>query len=171
MIRKKDFKNSSNRAGFTLIELLVVVLIIGILSSAALPQYTRAIEKARAAEAKQMMADIYNAAKIAKVANRKTPTNFSELDVKFVGTNGSAATGGTLSTKNFTYWLYGVGEDTSSCGAREPAPVRAESSKGYRFMFCPGRLECEDVVTGKCKDLGFSRSKTSCIYGGNCFAE
>ena len=55
------------KKGFTLIELLVVVLIIGILSSVALPMYRRSVDKARAVEALQMGKAWGNAQRVYKL--------------------------------------------------------------------------------------------------------
>lgn len=59
--------------GFTLIELLVVVLIIGILSAIALPQYQFAVERSRAAEAAINVKALANACEMYYLANGDYP--------------------------------------------------------------------------------------------------
>ena len=71
------------KKGFTLIELLVVVLIIGILAAIALPQYQRAVGKARAAEALSVLYDIAEAENFFYMQNGELTDNADLLTVQF----------------------------------------------------------------------------------------
>ncbi len=78
----------NNKQAFTLIELLVVVLIIGILAAVALPQYQKAVEKSRAAQAITLLKSVFQAAKAYELANGNWPSSFEELslDIPWTGT-------------------------------------------------------------------------------------
>lgn len=66
--------------GFTLIELLVVVLIVGILSAVALPQYTAAVERSRASEGLTLLSAVAQAEERYRAQKDKWTTDFSKLD-------------------------------------------------------------------------------------------
>ena len=81
--------NISRLGGFTLIELLVVVLIIGILAAMALPQYFKAVERSRMAEAITIMDSIVKAQRRKFMQTNRYALNFEGLDVAPKGANGS----------------------------------------------------------------------------------
>ena len=92
------------KQGFTLIELLVVVLIIGILSAIALPQYFKAVEKARASEVLSLFGSIVGAQQMYYLTRDHYTSRFGLLGLDFTDENGNQVTGDATSftTKNFT---------------------------------------------------------------------
>lgn len=91
------------KKGFTLIEILAVVLIIGVLSAIAMPQYRKSIERTRVAEAKQMLPSIYDALQRYNVeAESAAPIpSFAKLDINLKGKATSSSN--KWSTANFDY--------------------------------------------------------------------
>ena len=92
------------RAGFTLIELLVVVLIIGILAAVAVPQYQKAVEKSRAAQALTLLKSVAQAAETYYMANGTEMTSFDELAIDIPWPTASTVIGMSQETRSNGQW-------------------------------------------------------------------
>ena len=99
-------KIRNTRRGFTLIELLVVVIIIAILAAIALPQYQKAVKKARATEIKTFIAsaekalDLYVLGNGYPSGNKSIPWEELSIDIRSYCTN--TPTG--VNTCNAKHW-------------------------------------------------------------------
>ena len=163
---KKQFgypaKRGSLSAGFTLIELLVVVLIIGILSSVALPQYTKTVKRARAAEAWTIGKTYFDAQDVYFLENGvfassledltiALPINEEKWDVALaaggylggeVGSSFLTITGkGAMENVNFRYYMPSPTRDIG-CGRY----MDCSTSDGH----CPIMVPCSnpDIASG-----------------------
>lgn len=143
-------------AGFTLIELLVVVLIIGILAAVAVPQYEKAVEKARAAEAFIVLKSIAEANRVYYLANGKYAVHLEDLDIKMPGADIVFQGDGRTKSK---YFMYGTNAHQSP-GLGSIALADRLPSEYYLFImpnedgiFCKGFNAKGDQT---CRDFGAS---------------
>ena len=82
------------KKGFTLVELLVVIVIIGALAAIAIPQYTRAIEQSRRAEAVVNLDNI-----------RKGAVRYYQLNGTYAGLNNETIDIDWPPSHYFSYWI------------------------------------------------------------------
>ena len=78
-IRSLSLSHIDDESGFTLVELIVVVMMIGILSSIAIPQFMTAADKAKQKEATGIVAALVKAATAYQTEYGGLPANAEEL--------------------------------------------------------------------------------------------
>lgn len=126
-------RSTGRLSGFTLIELLVVVLIIGILSAVALPQYKRAVTNARAAEAVTVGRSLVNAIKEAQLAN-PGPVTWDMLSVQ------------KPDSKDWTYEFWGGPVVSASY---KGATTKVQALRVLRVFTQAGLKEAKEYMEGK----------------------
>ncbi len=138
------------KQAFTLIELLVVVLIIGILSAIALPQYQKAVEKSYAGEAFVLAKAIHQAQEEYRMANGSYTHLFSDLSISIPQVSGQSNPcalnpvegGDTMYTKNFIMVLGSEGYLGDVIVVRNKGP-----NKCYGIGFIDGEIECGEIIS------------------------
>ncbi len=149
------------KKGFTLIELLVVVLIIGILSAVALPQYQVAVAKARFATMQPIVTALVQAQNIYHMENGIYSSSFSDLSIDPPGggtiSPDSSGDGEIITYKGFYCRLVNVNTDSVSVYCSGKGYYRVEigaNNEHKRYCVVATELTNADVLEKMCKSLG-----------------
>ena len=130
-----------NNKGFTLIELLVVVLIIGILAAIALPQYFKAVEKSRAAEANTMLGAINHAQAEYAMSTGVSGDSTTDFDALVINLSCTSVSGTKAVCPWFTYVL-SAGSVTAYRNTAEETETTSVGSDGYSLTLTYPSTRC-----------------------------
>ncbi|MBQ7907958.1 MAG: prepilin-type N-terminal cleavage/methylation domain-containing protein [Elusimicrobiaceae bacterium] len=145
-----------NKKGFSLMEMLTVVIIVGLLSSIALPQYRKIMEKGRFTKAQVMAKSLHDSCE--RLMEEYGVENYTDLPpmkqtitaLDVVGPD-VLPVGFTLlnmqriSGKGFGYYLVG------NCNVYIQ---KIEGNYKAKFLFTGEEFTCEDIDTDACNVYG-----------------
>ena len=123
-----------SKEGFTLIELLVVVLIIGILSAVAVPQYQVAVMKSRFIKLYNISRAYQRAAQEYILANGEWPASFEDLSIDAPAGMEEATPSGSSCVMNDEFYCC---MKTAVSGQQESGIIcgLADYSLGYSYSY------------------------------------
>ena len=155
-----------NGQAFTLIELLVVVLIIGILAAVALPQYQRAVEKARFTQLVTVSKSIVDAQQAYYLANGKYASRADELDIEYP----MNASGTMFQTDQWSCDFVVAnglgGGPRTSCSLSQPHVLLQWYHDSNRFNCC---AYSDDQYKGESLCQNVTQKKTPYDSGSHCY--
>jgi type IV pilus assembly protein PilA len=147
--------------GFTLVELLVVIIIIGILSAIAIPNFLNQGAKAKQTEARQYIG-IVN--RVQTVYHSEHATFASTFDKLAMG-NLFGSTG-TTSTSNYMYVLTATIDNTILTATAKDSVLKAYSGANNRYTNTDSKsvvtaVVCEALVPGTAAAVAPTVTSTS----------
>lgn len=153
------------KKGFTLIELLIVVLIIGVLTAVAVPQYQKAVDKSRYATLMPVATTVRNAQESFYMASAQYSPDLQSLDIHLPGTiSGSKAEMGD-----------GISVEVTADGESEFVSVQKEGLDNKYVMYFarsqnfPKEIHCEALTESEranqlCLGMGGEEVGTNGAY-------